>query len=101
MAAVDVIATACSSLEEKLLELRLMVDVFGELAGDQSPPPWLFVVQQRVAAVDVAAQTFASEVYRHAMPHLRDLASVSSGGMGAVAPMGTRVVAGELAASRK
>lgn len=101
MAAVDVIATASTELEKKLLELRLMVDVFGELAGDQSPPPWLFVVQQRVVAVDEAAQAFASEVYRHAMPHLRDIASHANGGMGAMAPMVTTVIAGQSPRTRK
>lgn len=98
MAAVDVIATASTELEKKLLELRLMVDVFGELAGDQSPPSWVFVVQQRVDAVDQAAQAFASEVYRHAMPHLRDIAN---GGMGAMAPMVTTVIAGQSPRTRK
>lgn len=101
MAAVDVIAAASGELEEKMMELRLMAEVFVDLAGDQSPPSWVFVVMQRVQAADEAAQAFVSEVYRHAMPHLRDLASHANGGMGAVAPMVTKVIAGQSAPTRK
>ncbi len=101
MAAVDVIATSAGVLQDKVLELALMAKVFEELAGDQSPPAWVYVVLQRVTEVDEAVQTFVSDVYRHAMPHLRDLASHANGGMGAVAPMVTKVIAGQSAATRK
>lgn len=101
MAAVDVIATSSGVLEEKLLELRLMVEVFDSLAGDDSPPPWVFLVKKQVAQVDEAARAFAQDVYRHAMPHLRDIANHANGGMGAVAPMVTKVIAGQSAHTRK
>ena len=77
MADVDVIAQTCSEFESKLVELTCLTEVLEDLAGETSPPPWVFVLACRVRALNEASDVFTTAVYEHAMPHLRDLAALN------------------------
>ncbi|GLS12988.1 hypothetical protein [Hydrogenophaga electricum] len=103
MASVDVISKAKSDLEDALCEFVSLTDVLVDLAGIVSPPPWVHLLLLQSSRLDAAGQALVEAVNRHALPHLQDLADVSKGnrGMGAVAPMATKVPAGELITSRK
>lgn len=102
MADADVICAAGSVLEEKSLALMSFVEVCDQL-DEESRHRWLFVVGGLARAVDEAVQAYMGAVHQHALPHLRDLASLTkpNGGMGAMAPMGTKVADGQLISSRK
>ncbi|WP_234266456.1 hypothetical protein [Hydrogenophaga sp. NFH-34] len=102
MADVDVICAAGNVLEEKCLALTSFVEVCDQL-DEYSRHRWLFVVGGLAHALNEAVQAYLVAVNQHALPHLRDLAALTkpSGGMGAVAPMATKVPASELITSRK
>jgi len=100
MAKVDVITKAGDQLEEAVLELMQLVKLCRGL-DERDEHPWLFVLGRMADRVNLEAHAYLSEVHVHALPHLRDLDSLSAkGGMGAVAPMVTKVMAGQLAPSR-
>lgn len=100
MAGIDVISAAGSALEEKALALISFVEVCEGL-DEGAEHRWVYVVGGLARALDEAVQAHVQAVNRHAMPHLRDLAVFgTNGGMGAVAPMATKVMAGQSAPSR-
>lgn len=102
MADADVISVAGSELEDKVQDLMSFIRVCNAL-DEGSEHDWVFVVGRLAHAVDEATQAYRIAVNHHAMPHLRDLAAISkfNGGMGAVAPMGTQEVGGQLVNTRK
>lgn len=102
MADADVIAAAGASLESAVFELTSLMEVCRGL--DQGgEAPWVSLLGGMVDRVDRASQDYLTGVNTRALPHLRDLAAATrpNGGMGAVAPMVTKVFAGQSAPSRK
>lgn len=100
MAKVDVITKAGNQLEEAVLELSQLVKMCRAL-DELDEQPWLFVLGRMGDRVELEAHAYMSEIHVSAMPHLRDLDAIAGkGGMGAMAPMVTKVMAGQSAHSR-
>lgn len=100
MAKADVITKSGNELEESVLELMQLVKLCRSLdALDEHP--WLYVMGRHADRVEAAAEAYVVDVNTVALPHLRDLDSFAAkGGMGAVAPMVTRVTPGQSTSSR-
>lgn len=97
MAKANVIATSLFAAEDAVEDFRRLLSVF--MAGDDVPE-WVLVMQSSFAPVGRAMEDLGRGVRRDVLPHLEDLDRVN-GGMGAVAPMATKVIAGQSAPTRK
>lgn len=97
MAKADVIATSLVAVEDAVEDFKRLLSVFIEL---DDVPEWVLVMHGNFAPVGKAMEELGRGVRRDVLPHLRDLDS-ANGGMGAVAPMVTKVIAGQSASTRK
>ncbi|WP_382324856.1 hypothetical protein ACFJGX_17515 [Hydrogenophaga sp. UC242_50] len=92
MAMADVITKAGNQFEESLRELVQLIKLCRTLDVEEEQA-WLLTVGRLVDRVELEAHAYMSEVHVTALPYLRDLDSFAAkGGMGAVAPMATRVL---------
>lgn len=99
MAGIDIITAARDELEESLLDLRLLVEMAEDVAGDH-PPSWLSIMGRQAGRVQEAAAGYMTSVHRHAAPLLQDVARATAGGMGGVPPMGAKRSVAEAPGSR-
>lgn len=101
MATADHIAAALVDLEDQLTAFELLLDVFDTLSTDRTPS-WLAVVSDRFLPLSDAVGRMGDMVRRDVLPLHRDFHSLtrSGGGMGAVAPMVTKVSDGQSINSR-
>lgn len=76
MAGMKSIDDARVPLEEECLQLTTLIAAFSDLAGE-SDPPWLWLVRQRVAAVEERVQAYMTAVHEHARPVLNDMAKLT------------------------
>lgn len=102
MATADHIAAALLALEDETTSFELLMEVFDSIAPDNTPP-WLAVVSDRFTSLKNRIDLIGDVVRRDVLPLHRDMDSLarSNGGMGAVAPMVTRVVDSQSINSRK
>jgi hypothetical protein len=102
MATADHIAAALVALEEEATEFEILIDAFDSINPD-SPPAWLAVMLSRFLPLKDRIETLGDVVRRDVLPLHRDMDSLarSKGGMGAVAPMVTKVVDSQSINSRK
>lgn len=99
MAKADVIATSLSSVEDAVAGFDRLLGVFME-GGEV--PSWVLVVHDSFKPVVQSLGVLGRDVRRDVLPYLQDLDHAKlRGGMGAVAPMATKVIAGQSAPSRK
>lgn len=97
MAKADVIATSLFAAEDAVEDFKRLLDVFLE---QDDAPDWVLVMCRTLAPVQRAMEELGRGVRRDVLPHLEDLDRFN-GGMGAVAPMATTVIAGQQAQTRK
>lgn len=77
MAVMESIDAARVELEEAVLEVQQLVQSYIDLTGDNSTPPWLFVLCRRFDRIDAASEAYMMAVHKHARPVLKDLAEVN------------------------
>lgn len=100
MADANHIAAALVALEEEATQLELLMQVFDELAGDQTPA-WVAVLSTRITPLTARIDAIGDIVRRDLLPLQRDIQSLTrQGGMGAVAPMVTKAPVGQSITSR-
>ena len=73
MAVVDSIYGASGECEERLLELKSVLEMVLDAVGDGAVPAWLFTIQRHVDSVDSAFRGFVDVVHEEAMPRIKDL----------------------------
>lgn len=72
MAGMDFIDDARTTLEERILELSMIVQTMWDLtSGDNVTPSWLEVIYPRFQSIDEAAQAYMMAVHEHARPVLK------------------------------
>jgi hypothetical protein len=76
MAAMESIDQARNVLEEKMLDLVMIVKTCDAVAGD-NPPDWLAMMFGRVLELDRAADAYMMAVHHHARPVLADMAKLT------------------------
>lgn len=76
MAATEFIDRAARDLEERILEVKTILDMCDECAGDTSPN-WLFIMRSKIIGIDAAAQDVMAQFHQHARPILRDIEPAS------------------------
>lgn len=99
MAKADVIEQALKGLAEALFNHEIAEGALTEVGRDELPFSVL-LLRRSHADVSKAAYALSRVVREHAIPYLADFDRVANGGMGAVAPMVTKVVAGQSTPSR-
>lgn len=99
MAKADVIENAIASLNKVVEDEQFKVDVLMEVGGDEVPLAVLMLKESHYAVAHAVA-LLVRTVRENALPYLADLDRAGNGGMGAVAPMVTTVMAGQSAPSR-
>lgn len=82
MAGMKSIDAASLVLQDRMLELRELVRLVDELADEIAPdgarvPAWVWVVGDRVRAVEEAVEGYLGAVHQHARPVLSDMAKIS------------------------
>lgn len=75
MAVVDSIYGASGKCEERLLELKSVLEMVLDAVGDGPVPAWLFTVQRHVDSVNSAFLDYVGVVHEEAMPRIKDLES--------------------------
>lgn len=102
MAAADLIAESLIELESEISELRVLLDAFDSIAQDNTPN-WLAVVEAHARPIEARMDALGDLVRREVLPRFKDmtLAIKCGGGMGAMAPMVTKVVDSQSINSRK
>lgn len=100
MADVDSIYRASSDLQEAVTFLQETLHMaYAAVPEGGKTPSWLFVLASLADQVDAKAQAYMLAVHQQAMPIVKDFEK-ARGGMGAVAPMLTKVLASNSANSR-
>lgn len=101
MANADHIAEALFTLEEELTSFEVLLDAFDAINPDNTPS-WLAVMSDRFKHLNEAANQLGGVMRRDVLPLQRDFQSLtrSGGGMGAMAPMVTKVPDGKSINSR-
>jgi hypothetical protein len=81
MATADTIVTAAIAFEDALVESRMLLKSFDDLAhyvsdkgGDfVESPPWLYVISRQFDKLSDASRAYLDVVHERAMPIVRDM----------------------------
>lgn len=76
MAATEFIDRAARELEERVLEIKSILEMCDQCAGDNTPD-WLFIMRKKIIGIDEAAQDVMAQFHQHARPILRDFERVN------------------------
>lgn len=99
MAAVNVIDKALSDVLGYAYAMDNVLTVLDQINGELGEAPrWVQMMRDQYRPLYEAIEVLEAAIRRDAMPILRDMAT--AGGMGAMAPMVTKVVAGQSSPSR-
>lgn len=99
MAAANVIEKALQDVMGRAYVMDNVLRVLDQINGDLAEPPrWVQMMRDQYGPLYEALEVLETAIGREAMPILRDVAR--AGGMGAVAPMVTKVTPSQFIPSR-
>lgn len=102
MAAANVIDKALTDVMGHAYKMENLLQVLDSVNGELGQcPPWVQMMLDHYCPLHEAIEALEAAIGREALPRLRDFdAAMAKGGMGALAPMVTTVMAGQSAPSR-
>nr|CRY96358.1 hypothetical protein [uncultured prokaryote] len=78
MAGMKFIDDARQRLEDRLLELKMIIETVNAALGEHGEsPPWLYLMHKHADGIDTAAHEYMDMVHQHARPVLNDLERLS------------------------